>query len=106
MDLQALKKQFADATGGPEPIPGSNILDSMKILLDRFSWQPIETAPKDGTPILAYEPTPGSPTEEDGRYYITTGYRVRNQYRTGTEHENPTHWMPLPEPPKEEDNKA
>lgn len=58
------------------------------------NWQPIETAPKDGTEILVYS---------DGRVISTfwsfcaedwvdvlRGYTMRD----------PTHWMSLPEPPK------
>ena len=82
-------------------------------------WQPISTAPEDGTVVLIYE-GPG----KDG--IITTAYlaphnRVcirgtgwKNDGRErdwelaacGTHADDarcyPTHWMPLPEPPKME----
>lgn len=53
-------------------------------------WQPIETAPKDGTRILLW----------DG-YMMYTGSKG---LRTGGWHSNgervvPTHWQPLPAPP-------
>ena len=76
-------------------------------------WMPIESAPKDGTVIFGYEPThqwrgprglrfcstvmfwhqPGNP-ERPG-YWSALGYP--NKYR-------PTHWQPLPSPPKREES--
>lgn len=67
-------------------------------------WQPIETAPKDGTHFLAYGP------DEYGNYkrmavmsYSTFG-RLYISHVVGCEYEedlqHPTHWMPLPEPPE------
>jgi hypothetical protein len=61
-----------------------------------MEWQPIETAPKDGTDILVFckirrvlrgfwdEARGGQWSEWPGRQAI----------------EFPTHWQPLPEPPK------
>ena len=75
----------------------------------RNEWQPMETAPKDGTPILV------SNDERDGvwvAYYqpvYTSGYRPDNPWSSlmlNTRwHKNkwasyvPTRWMPLPAPP-------
>lgn len=59
-------------------------------------WQPIETAPKDGTRILAFVP----------RYGATTAhFDARNTHRfichsVLNREAQPTHWMPLPEPPQ------
>lgn len=60
-------------------------------------WQSIETAPKGPNPILA------------GKYHAVYGWlwgRVRwyespggGGFYAGTELSDPTHWMPLPEPP-------
>lgn len=72
-----------------------------------MTWQPIETAPKDGRYILLAAPSG----------YITTPLRVEvckyyPEYRPlqpWVNHSNdsfldggegPTHWMPLPDPPK------
>lgn len=56
-------------------------------------WQPIESAPKDGTPFLSCK----------GARVMWTTYGY-NGWESGwlNEHEYvvfPTHWMPLPEPP-------
>ncbi len=65
-------------------------------------WQPIETSPKDGTDVLVYEPgyvvailhwhTVKTKTAASYPGYWTDGDGL-NWYK-------PTHWMPLPEPPK------
>lgn len=59
-------------------------------------WQPIETAPKD-TPILV------GPTKRMG--ICVAMLTDRDGWETETPSEwvgmyTPTHWMPLPEPPK------
>jgi hypothetical protein len=62
----------------------------------RSAWQPIETAPRDGSQILAWD------GDElliawwcDGGRWISDNLQ---QYHPG-EYENPTHWQPLPSPP-------
>lgn len=76
-------------------------------------WQPIETAPKDGTWVLLYfdgwdrpDVYEGQPTiyagqwstenhwRESGDWYVD--WHDLTQYHIGP----PTHWMPLPDPPK------
>jgi len=65
--------------------------------LKRYEWQPIETAPKDGTEILAHD-------EDDNVFiaffcpYIKSW--VSNISNAFGQEEHPTHWIPLPEPPK------
>lgn len=69
-------------------------------------WQPIETAPRDGTKIMVIG---GMAEEDDGTWDyqplnipMIVEYRVhywqciRNCYMTAV---NPTHWMPLPKLP-------
>lgn len=70
-------------------------------------WQPIETAPKDGTRILVYGKWRGElygPTDDDAAIYVAIwggdGWMVE-----GSEYYSPwvdpaTHWQPLPEPPQ------
>jgi hypothetical protein len=53
-------------------------------------WKPIETAPKSGN-LLGWTP----------RWeYPRVVYWLENQWETMLDHCEPTHWMPLPEPPK------
>jgi hypothetical protein len=54
-------------------------------------WQPIETAPGDGSRILI--------CTESGHVLIA-GWAVKLNV-SGWWNDNPTHWMPLPEPPEE-----
>ena len=64
-------------------------------------WRPIETAPRDGTKVLLCEAD--QPTE------IVLGWWLQNAWRDygdigcgGFDDYNPTHWMPLPEPPSDD----
>lgn len=76
-------------------------------------WQPIESAPKDGTPILA--------ASLDGHRYITAwtddvytaqcgsggpeGWfsgKYRDRWGDSPEMDRPTHWRPLPAPPSDD----
>lgn len=82
------------------------------------NWQPIETAPKDGTPILVIEPEttnditgsvePGIMLVEFREYELYaskwTGWCVPGSWQDEQggycEANRPTHWMLLPETPK------
>jgi hypothetical protein len=64
-------------------------------------WQPIETAPKDGTEIIAYRKVQPPHIEamswadygDTGRWYWT--------YDGDSPDVQPTHWIPIPPPPEE-----
>lgn len=63
-----------------------------------MEWQPIETAPKDGTPVLIFW----------SKKYIGIGEHAPEDaffgaywWAYGTGKCNPSHWMPLPPPPKD-----
>ena len=70
------------------------------------AWQPIETAPRDGTEVLVCR------VYEDlcrVEYAVAHNYGDGNGWRdmgdlgwagmTGDDDNQPTHWMPLPAPP-------
>ena len=69
-----------------------------------MKWQPIETAPKDGTKLLLKFQGPFSDAAEDG---IVTGswsdysrsWWLSSIWASSGAHKPPTHWMPLPSPP-------
>lgn len=67
------------------------------------AWQPIETAPKDGSSVLCYAPIYGAPARilvmrwDDGNY--TKAPCWRTDVHSFVQFE-PTHWQPLPQPPE------
>jgi len=70
---------------------------------ERLDWQPINTAPRDGTLIIAYGTQSfdvGSPDEP----FLDTVCWSGNRWQDGTIADQPklTHWMPLTEPPEDE----
>lgn len=70
-------------------------------------WQPIETAPKDGTPVLLWafvETELGGRGEKRERVLAQWEYekwRAVHQCYYSIDAEEPTHWMPIPEHPTE-----
>lgn len=63
-------------------------------------WQPIETAPKDGTHILLYVKLDEPREKEVG---IDVGFYVTHRnddFLAWSYVARPTHWMPLPSPPR------
>ena len=74
---------------------------------EKYRWQPIETAPKDGTPILIYSglrvDVPLGHVDHEKSIYISSfdGDWWIWDGNFGAEYAyEPTHWMNLPEPPK------
>ncbi len=67
-----------------------------------MEWQPISTAPKDGTHIFLYEPY----DHPCVAFYVTSpewsGWMFADELLADVKPEGPepTHWMPLPPPPK------
>lgn len=61
-----------------------------------MEWQPIETAPRDGTPVLAATSRSQYVAWNNGRsdmwVFVDDGRGNSFFFR-------PTHWMPLPPPP-------
>jgi len=63
---------------------------------DKTAWQPIETAPQDRRVMVWKEATGIYISEfEDGEWPMHGWGR-----RGGVWYPRPTHWMPLPEPPR------
>jgi hypothetical protein len=68
------------------------------------AWQPMESAPKDGTPVLVFDP-PHKDCRECG--YQVLAYSPRddewflcdNDDRAEWQVRDGAHWQPLPEPP-------
>jgi len=65
-------------------------------------WQPIETAPRDGTKLLGYEGDGRINTMwfESQYVWVSPGAWISDYNRSDTYEHQPTHWMPLPEPPQ------
>lgn len=62
-----------------------------------MSWQPIESAPKDGTPHLQFH-------KKSGETRVSYWWKSESSNLQGWSYvlctDPQTHWMPLPEPPK------
>lgn len=64
-------------------------------------WMTIETAPKDGTEFLAYYPAEGGDDAfMDVQHWTVPETRESRYYGLMIAGVDPTHWMPLPEPPQ------
>ncbi len=65
-------------------------------------WRPIEEAPKDGTSILGYRKNSSFPGYQEVSVIHWTGdtWRV-TPTKDGRLSHMATHWMPLPQPPKQ-----
>ena len=67
-------------------------------------WQQIETAPKDGKSVLVYD---YFLQHKDGRHVVVARFTEEKGWHVSATVvgglyvglTNPTHWMPLPEPP-------
>ena len=66
-------------------------------------WQPIETAPKDGTKVLLGRFS-GTGTDHDGRVRVDWYRQLGDSYigwgDFNMRYWPPTHWMPIPPPPE------
>ena len=64
-----------------------------------MDWQPIETAPKDGTRVLLVEAE--QPTGVSTGWWTMAGWRDFGDIGcNGLADYSPTHWMQLPAPPR------
>ncbi len=63
------------------------------------AWQPIETAPRDGTPVWAFNGEQAPMLYIAGEGYALWIWADQVLADVDPSPEQPTHWMPLPEPP-------
>lgn len=82
--------------------------DELIAAYEAAGWHPIETAPRDGTIILMAGPCNeiGTVRYNNGLWiYTADGYlAIESESDFGTDYREfdvPTHWRPLPAPPKE-----
>ena len=75
-----------------------------------MEWQPIETAPKDGTILIGKIPNESPDLNREIKWafgwcslykWEWAGMRKATWLKLNEEHQ-PTHWQPLPKPPQEE----
>jgi hypothetical protein len=89
---------------GTRAVPGP-VVALLRVMMVTDEWQPIETAPKDGMPVLGY--ADGDMATVVWRMSATYGERAGTWalVTSGSFAEDdrwwPTHWMPLPEAPEE-----
>jgi hypothetical protein len=69
-------------------------------------WQPIETAPKDGRPVMLFSPSGEDLNCKGGIIWVSGGWGKAalnpDSWRGESGHGTPSHWMPLPVPPAAE----
>lgn len=90
--IEAAIKAFDGDLSGP-PLPMRERMEAAVAAYEAALWQPIETAPTDGTVIIAA--FMGQFT-----WVIWTAITCRGG-TAGDGHAPPTHWRPLPASPKE-----
>ncbi len=88
----------------------NNEITRLREQLKAFAWQPIETAPKDGTQLILICTKPFSNRTDyfKGKAMVD---RWQNKAKNGTTgwqffvdpYYPPTHWMPLPAPPTDKE---
>ena len=68
-----------------------------------MDWQPISTAPKDGTHVLMWRDTKVGPSISEAwwRTDCVFGHGWGGHSWVYPAWQQPTHWMPLPKPPTE-----
>lgn len=96
------KLEFSGVSGSIAGETGANAANGLGVA-GGTRWRPIETAPRDGTPVLTYLPPLPHQTvgwiniqkwKGDKAGWISVGKPKR---RTNFQ---PTHWQPLPTPPE------
>ena len=82
----------------------------VKRLREAAAWRPIETAPRDGTRVLVYPAWYDAKSNDyrAGEAYWQRMMRKPGRWATGASSlpYEPTHWLPLPQPPAKEPRDA
>jgi hypothetical protein len=93
----------------PDPTDIGVAIDGAIQILGASQWQPIESAPKDGTEVILWGPSRERPTQGE---WVSDIKQLSNDfeqvadpywmsYDGGFTDEHPcTHWQPLPNPPQ------
>jgi len=68
-------------------------------LADQTQWRPIATAPKDTYVLIGWFELPGQKSYATAMFHSTKKHWC-NTWMAFAKDANPTHWMPLQEPPK------
>lgn len=98
MDFEELKRQH-----GEDAVKEAFMLGVIQGLKQAQEWRPIETAPKDLTAILGYFAVTDTHHWIDVCYFNELhGWMTLRRYGDDEEQIKPTHWIPLPSPPKEQ----
>jgi hypothetical protein len=71
---------------------GETALRELAAMREHVAWRPIDEAPKNGTEIIA--------TNQASGVYIGAFYGPTFLTSLGHCRREPTHWQPLPEPPR------
>ncbi len=91
-------------TCGEEGVLKKSWLEEILEKQKKTKWQPIETAPKEGTTFLAYEFVAPFENNNGGDYihmcYWWDGDNLNSSRWTGSFANPPSHWMPLPAAPE------
>ena len=98
-DCPASKAKYIKVNNTPSTLVASQ---EIVITLNEMLWQPIDTAPRTGEAVLLWwkysrEPFIGRWGEIKGQ----KGWCCDGDHHLPKQQKQCTHWMPLPEPPKE-----
>jgi hypothetical protein len=100
--VQQVVEEMRQASGqfaGVSPYFVGRWADTLAALLaqhEQDGWQPIATAPKDGADVMTF----GGAGMVVARYEDEAWRLYNYGYEEATVRKQPTHWRPLPNPPK------
>jgi Protein of unknown function (DUF551) len=79
-----------------------NVAEELLELREKTRWRPIETAPKDGSMLIAwcqYMDVAQARFSQRRQQWLFSDYGDESDWK-------PTHWMPMPSPPEQEGPKS